>query len=60
MVAVESRAEYFSERRKTKKQFSVLSNRERVEALEAKLKEQGKTKVQWFEEKADEELGKEK
>ena len=60
MVATESRAEYFRERRKTKKQFSVLSNRERVEAVEAKLKKQGKTKVQWFEEKADEELGKEK
>lgn len=57
-MAPESRAEYFRERRKTKKQFSVLSNRERVEALEEKLKEQGKTKVQWFEEKADEELGK--
>lgn len=57
-MAAESRAEYFRERRKTKKQFSVLSSRERVEALEAKLKEQGKTKVQWFEEKADEELGK--
>jgi len=53
-----SRAEYFRERRKTRKQFSVLSSRERVEALEQKLKEQGKTKTQWFEEKADEELGK--
>ncbi|WP_274952467.1 hypothetical protein [Angelakisella massiliensis] len=57
-MSPESRAEYFRERRKAKKQFSVLSTRERVEALEAKLKEQGKTKVQWFEEKADEELGK--
>ena len=57
-VSPESRAEYFRERRKTKKQFSVLSSRERVEALEKRLKEQGKTKVQWFEEKADEELGK--
>lgn len=57
-MAQESRAEYFRERRKNKKQFSVLSSRERVEALEAKLKEQGKTKVQWFEEKADEELSK--
>ncbi len=53
-----SRAEYFRERRKTRKHFSVLSSRERVEALEQKLKEQGKTKTQWFEEKADEELGK--
>ena len=57
-MSPESRAEYFRERRKTKKQFSVLSSRERVEALEKRLKEQGKTKVQWFEEKADEELGK--
>lgn len=57
-MAPESRAEYFRERRKTMKQFCVLSKRERVEALEAKLKEQGKTKVQWFEEKADEEIGK--
>lgn len=59
-MARESRAEYFRERRKTKKQFSVLSSRERVEALEARLQEQGKTKVQWFEEKADEEIGPEK
>ena len=57
-MSPESRAEYFRERRKTKKQFSVLSDRERVEALEEKLKEQGKTKTNWFEEKADEELSK--
>ena len=57
-MSPESRAEYFRERRKTKKQFSVLSDRERVEALEEKLKRQGKTKTKWFEEKADEELTK--
>lgn len=57
-MSPESRAEYFRERRKQKKQFSVLSDRERVEALELKLKNQGKTKTKWFEEKADEELGK--
>ena len=57
-MTLESRAEYFRERRKTMKQFSVLSKREKVEALETKLKEQGKTKVEWCEEKADEELGK--
>ncbi len=57
-MSPESRAEYFRERRKLKKQFSVLSDRDRVEALELKLKEQGKTKTKWFEEKADEELGK--
>ncbi len=57
-MSPESRAEYFRERRKTKKQFSVLADRQKVEALEAKLKEQGKTKVDWFEEKAKEEIGK--
>jgi len=57
-VSPKSRAEYFRERRKTMKQFCVLTKRERVEALEKKLQEQGKTKVQWFEEKADEEIGK--
>ena len=57
-MAQQSRAEYFRERRKEKKQFSVLSSRELVERLEAKLKEQGKTKVQWFEEMAKEELRK--
>ena len=55
-MSSESRAEYFRERRKTKKQFSVLSDRKLVEALEEKLKEQGKTKTKWFEEKANEEL----
>lgn len=57
-MSPESRAEYFRERRKTKKQFSVLSDRMRVEALEEKLRQQGKTKTKWFEEKADEELSK--
>lgn len=58
-MPAESRAEYFRERRKTKKQFSVLSDRKLVEALEIKLKRQGKSKTKWFEEKANEELSKE-
>lgn len=53
-----SRAEYFRERRKTMKQFTVMLKREKVEAFEKKLAEQGKTKVAWFEEKVDEELSK--
>lgn len=57
-MAQKSRAEYFRERRKTKKQFSVLASREIVEQLEKKLAEQGKTKVQWFEESASKEIGK--
>lgn len=40
------------------KQFNVMLPKEKVEALEARIKLQGKTKVQWFEEKVDEELGK--
>lgn len=57
-MAPGSRAEYFRERRKTMKQFNVMLKREKIEALEAKIKAQGKTKVEWFEEKVDEELGK--
>ncbi len=57
-IAEKSRAEYFRERRKTMKQFNVMLKREKIEALEEKIKQQGKTKVQWFEEKVDEELSK--
>lgn len=55
-IATQSRAEYFRERRKTMKQFNVMLKREKVEALETKIKEQGKTKVEWFEEIVDKEL----
>ncbi|MCI9597919.1 MAG: hypothetical protein HFE75_11620 [Firmicutes bacterium] len=57
-MAKKSRAEYFRERRKTMKQFNVMLKKEKIEALEEKIKQQGKTKVEWFEEKVDEELGK--
>lgn len=57
-MSPESRAEYFRERRKAKKQFSVLFDRNKVEALEEKLKQQNKTKVDWFAEKLEEELRK--
>lgn len=33
-----------------------MLKREKVEALENKIKEQGKTKVEWFEEIVDKEL----
>lgn len=42
------------------KQFNVMLKREKIEALEKEIKRQGKTKVEWFEEKIDEELGKNK
>ena len=53
-----SRAEYMKERRKTIGQFSVPVQREKLDALTEKLKEQNKTKTQWLNEKIDEELGK--
>lgn len=57
-MAPESRAEYMKERRKTIGQFSVSVSREKLEALNEKLKVQQKTKTQWLNEKIDEELGK--
>lgn len=57
MVAKKSRAEYFRERRKEFKQFTVSIKREKLEKFEQYLANIGKTKVQWFEEKIDEELG---
>lgn len=56
MVAKNSRADYFKERRKTIGQFSVSVPREKLDALEEKLKEKGKTKTAWLNEKIDEEI----
>lgn len=55
-MANKSRAEYFRERRKTMKQFNVMLKKEKIEALEEKIKSKGKTKVEWFEEVVDKEL----
>ena len=51
-----SRADYFKERRKTIGQFSVSVPREKLDALDKKLKEQSKTKTMWLNEKIDEEI----
>lgn len=53
-----SRAEYFRKRRETRRHFSVLVDKEQIEALENKLQELGITKTQWFEEKLKETLSK--
>ena len=59
-VADKSRADYFRQRRETRKHFSVLIDRRKAEAIEQKLAEEGKTKTAWLEEKIDEELGEQK
>ena len=59
-MAPESRAEYFRKRRETIGQLNVAVSKERLSALEEKLKNQGKTKTQWVNEKIDEELSSEK
>lgn len=53
-----SRADYFKERRKTRKDFGVLIDREKLEKFEDKLKNQNVTKTAWLNEKIDEELKK--
>lgn len=57
MLSDKSRADYFKERRKTIGQFSVSVSREKLDALDEKLREKGKTKTAWLNEKIDEEIG---
>ena len=59
-MAGKSRADYFKQRRETRKHFSVLVDRQKAEAIERKLAEEGKTKTAWLEEKIDEEIGRQK
>lgn len=57
MVAKRNTSEYFKERRKTIGQFSVSVSREKLDALDEKLKEKKITKTAWLNEKIDEEIG---
>lgn len=56
MLPEKSRADYFKERRKTIGQFSVSVPREKLDALDEKLKKKGTTKTAWLNEKIDEEI----
>lgn len=56
-IAPKSRADYFKERRKKTKNFSVEIEKEKFEKLEEKLSQKGLTKTKWFNEKVDEEIG---
>lgn len=57
MVARKDGSEYFKKRRETIGQFSASVKREKLEALDKKLKEKGQTKTAWLNEKIDEEIG---
>lgn len=53
-----SRAEYFRELRKTKKQLVFLVEKDKAEALDRKLAERGEGRTEWFRRVLDEELSK--
>lgn len=55
-----SRAEYFRELRKNKKQLVFMVDKDKAEALDKKLSETGEGRTQWFRRKLDEELGEQK
>lgn len=56
-IAEKSRAEYMKSRRESRKTFSVVLEREKLERFEQKLQENNRTKTEWLNEKIDEELG---
>ncbi len=57
-MADKSRAEYFRERRKQKKQLVFMVDRDKAEALDKKLADRGEGRTDWFRRKLDEEIGK--
>lgn len=52
----ESRAEYFRELRKKKKQIVFLLENDKADKLDRILKERGEGRTEWFRRKVDEEL----
>ncbi len=57
-IVTKSRADYFRERRKKTRNFSVEVDRNKMELFEDKLSQLKKTKTQWLNEKIDDELKK--
>lgn len=53
---MKSRAAYFRKRREKEKQFNAAIDKKKMEVFEKVLKEKGLTKVQWLNEKIDEEI----
>ena len=60
MKLEESRAEYFKERRITRKLFGALLDRTLVENMEKKLEENNVSKANWLREKINEYLSEKK
>nr|DAM09477.1 MAG TPA: hypothetical protein [Caudoviricetes sp.] len=58
VIADNSRADYFRQRRENRKSFNVLLEKSKAEKFENKLKELKKSKTEWLNEKIDEELKK--
>ncbi len=57
-MAEKSRAEYFRELRKAKKQLVFLVDRDKADALDRKLSERGEGRTEWFRRVLEEELSK--
>lgn len=57
-MALNSRADYFKKRREDYKLFSAEVERNKLDAFDACIAEQGKTRKGWLNEKIDEEIGK--
>ena len=55
-MAEKSRAEYFRELRKAKKQLVFMVDKEKAEALDRKPAQKGESRTEWFRKKLDEEL----
>ena len=55
----ESRAEYFRELRKRKRQLVFLIDNDKADALDKVLKSRGEGRTEWLRRKVDEELEKE-
>ncbi len=58
VIANNSRADYFRQRRESRKSFNVLLEKGKAEKIEQRLKELKKSKAEWLNEKIDEELEK--
>lgn len=56
-IAEKSRAEYFRELRKKKRQLVFLVEPDKADKLDKKLKENQETRIAWFKRKLDEEIG---